>query len=312
MPRGTTLAACAAVLGIACQGKSKDDRAEKAPAPAPTWTTPKEVELPPPAEGMTRIKALQLDIRLPAEAFLREEMVHAKACQVGISIDGSARDLDAAIAEASRETEYWKLGEVTRKEPAAGGWLLAYRGENKYHHSEEQHVWVRRTIGATRVDCRSRGGSAELAACAGEVCMAIVAVPGGLAETAFPASGKPVVRTSRAGGEDGSMRGATLVWRDGTVQFLGPGCNTARGVVGTIEPERVETMLAAIEKSGFRKLAEEDLERECCDCIGEGLTLDTDGTPFHRSEMVCGGEGNPVLAQAISAVHAAAGGNPCD
>jgi hypothetical protein len=304
MSRATTLAALALV---ACQS----EKPGWDPGTAPTWTRPKEVALPPPAGGMTRIESLELDIRLPAEAFLREDMVHARACQVGISIDGSARDLPAAIAEASRETDYWKLGEVTRKEPSPGGWLLAYRGENKYHHSEEQHVWVRRTIGATRVDCRSRGGSPELAACAAEVCAAIVAVPGGLAETAFPTDGRPVVETSSAGGIDGSLRGATSVWRDGTVQFLGPGCN-ARGVVGKIDPKRVEALIGRIEAVGFRKLGEDELAQECCDCVGEGLTLASDGTPIHRGETVCDGPGNKVLGEAIGAVHAVAGSNPCD
>lgn len=138
-------------------------------------------------------------------------------------------------------------------------------------------------------------------------CKTLVAVPGSTAVEPYP-PGWPVLELhARPTNGDRISRGA-YVWSDGTVQFFGPTCTRWRGRRGTLAPERVKEIVAALERTGVLGTLR---SRSCDEGTYAEIVVRARGEDIPPYFFACTPDGSPMPRE-ITSVAAALGPNPCD
>ena len=302
------LLAFAALTLAACSGQSFDLASPKAASELPAVgygasldpAPPNPSELPPPAQGYTRLPDFDLDVRLPPGARLetRGYIDAGEGCRLRVEIDPAPHSLELVI----RNSQYG-APVFLRREEFAGGWRVRYGSAD----SQGSHVLQRLQAGGMRVDCSGDAHDIAGAECIEKICESIRAVPGGVAQTASPAA-MPAVRTSAGGGITGGSAGGVSVWADGRVRFHGPQCR--RGRFGTIPRERVDRLMAAFRSAKFGSF-EPMHARGGGDCYFYSISAVIDGHEHSSGYEDCGNEGPSKLRKLFTFVERTTGANVC-
>lgn len=164
-------------------------------------------------------------------------------------------------------------------------------------------------IGTLEVQCQAAGRDRDdrVRSDCEPSCKTLVAVPGSTAVEPYP-PGPPVLELhSRPTNGDRISRGA-YVWSDGTVQFFGPTCARWRGRRGTLAPERVKEIVAALERTGVLGTLP---SRSCDEGTYAKIVVRAHGEDIPPYSFACTPDGSPMPRE-ITSVAAALGPNPCD
>jgi hypothetical protein len=162
-------------------------------------------------------------------------------------------------------------------------------------------------VGTLPLGCRlsSPSDSPECLA----ICQTIEPIAGSTATELYPTD-EPVISVGLYGGFFGHDDGAS-VWADGTVQFHGPGCAKWRSRRGKLAPERVASLVDALDRGGVFEYQDPG-ESFCSDAFEVSVIARAGNRRAVVDEADCGelrGHGLPFAAYVF--VWSVLGPNPC-
>jgi hypothetical protein len=153
-------------------------------------------------------------------------------------------------------------------------------------------------VGTLRLSCGGGRGC-------GDACQHIRPVPGGRATEPYPTE-PALIELTTYDGDNGSGSENILIWRDGTVQFDGPGCGYWRGRRGKLPAARVAELVDVLERGGF-------FDHEVVKVHAEGEDEHMGGWLAVRDHVLQwnGATMDELLFAARDRVYQAVGRNPC-